>query len=162
MANTASKGPRHQARECALQLLFARETEAMPESVLGDFWDSIEAPDAARSYAEELADTVRTNVATIDKVITRYADNWRLDRMSRVDRNILRLAVSELFYQVDVPVRVTLDEAVELAKAFGGDESGRFVNGILDRVAREEARQITGEPLHSAPAETVPANPNIS
>ena len=159
MSSPTGRGPRHQARECALQLLFARETEAMPETALGEFWLSVEAPEAARAYAEELADTVRTHEAAIDKVVTQYADNWRLDRMSRVDRNVLRLAVAELFHQPDVPVRVTLDEAVELAKAFGGDESGRFVNGILDRIAREETAQITGEPLDLSRTQTTTQNP---
>ncbi|MBI5137690.1 MAG: transcription antitermination factor NusB [Nitrospirae bacterium] len=137
-------GIRRQARESALQLLFAQDRTPLSETALAAFWDVSEAPEPARRYALDLANLVRAHQEELDQVIARYAENWTMDRMSRVDRNLLRLAVCEMFYVDDVPVRVTLDEAVEMAKAFGGEESGRFVNGILDRVAREEAARVTG------------------
>jgi N utilization substance protein B len=132
-------GVRRKARECALQLLFAQERGAMPPEAMDAFWDESAAPDPARDYAEQLVTLVAEHQEAIDAVIARAAENWTLDRMSRVDRNLLRLAVCELFYVPDVPLRVALDEAIEIAKRFGGDDSGRFVNGILDRVAREQA-----------------------
>jgi N utilization substance protein B len=131
-------GVRRKARECALQLLFAQERGAMRPEAVDAFWDESTAPDPAREYAEQLVTLVLEHQDEIDAVIARSAENWTLDRMSRVDRNLLRLAVCELFYVPDVPVRVALDEAIEIAKRFGGDDSGRFVNGILDRVAREQ------------------------
>jgi N utilization substance protein B len=136
-------GVRRKARECALQLLFAQERGALRPEAVAAFWDDAEAPEAARGYAEHLVELVGTHREEIDAVIARYAENWSLDRMSRVDRNLLRIAVCELFYVPDVPVRVALDEAIEIAKRFGGDDSGRFVNGILDRVAREEAERVS-------------------
>jgi len=136
-------GVRRKARECAMQLLFAQERGAMRPEALNAFWDDADAPPLARDYAERLVALVAEHQADIDAVIARYAENWTLDRMSRVDRNLLRIAVCELFYVDDVPVRVALDEAIEIAKRFGGDDSGRFVNGILDRVAREEGDRVT-------------------
>jgi len=137
-------GLRRKARECGLQRLFAEEDGIMSPAVLDAFWDSVEAPEKARDYANQLVGEVGAHRGEIDRVLIRYARNWTVERMSRVDRNLLRLAVAELFYVDDVPMRVTLDEAVEIAKRFGGEESSRFVNGILDRVAREEAGRVTG------------------
>jgi N utilization substance protein B len=135
-------GVRRKARECALQLLFAQERGPMRAEAVTAFWEEAAAPDLARDYAERLVDLVAEHRDAIDAVIARAAENWTLDRMSRVDRNLLRVAVCELFYVPDVPLRVALDEAIEIAKRFGGDDSGRFVNGILDRVAREEADRV--------------------
>jgi len=138
-------GIRRQARETGLQLLFAQEEQQpLSDTMLEEFWDSVEAPEEVRDYALRLTEAVAGNLDDIDQVISSYAQNWTLSRMSRVDRNLLRMAVGELFYIDDVPVRVTLDEAIEVAKAFGGEESSRFVNGILDRIAREESSRVTG------------------
>jgi len=137
-------GVRRKARECALQLLFAQERGTMRPEAVTAFWEEAAAPDPARDYAERLVALVAEHRAEIDAVIAKAAENWTLDRMSRVDRNLLRVAVCELFFVPDVPLRVALDEAIEIAKRFGGDDSGRFVNGILDRVAREEADRVAG------------------
>jgi N utilization substance protein B len=137
-------GLRRQAREAGLQLLFAQEQQPLNEAALAEFWDSVEAPEKVHDYALMLTGAVSENQHDIDQVISRYAANWSLERMSRVDRNLLRLAVAEMFFVDDVPVRVTLDEAIEVAKAFGGEESSRFVNGILDRIAKEESDRVTG------------------
>jgi transcription antitermination protein NusB len=130
-------GVRRKARECALQVLFAQERGPMRASALDAFWDDAGAPTEARRYAERLVHLVTDHRVAIDGAIARAAENWTLERMSRVDRNLLRVAVAELFFVEDVPMRVALDEAIEIAKRFGGEDSGRFVNGILDRVARE-------------------------
>jgi len=137
-------GLRRQAREAGLQLLFAQEQQPLNEDLLEEFWDSVEAPENVRDYTLMLTGVVAKNQDDIDQVIGKYAANWSLGRMSRVDRNLLRLAVAEMFFVDDVPVRVTLDEAIEVAKAFGGEESSRFVNGILDRIAKEESSRVTG------------------
>jgi len=138
-------GLRRQARETGLQLLFAQEEQQpLSEIMLEEFWDSVEAPEAVRDYALLLTGAVAEHRDDLDEVISRYAKNWTLSRMSRVDRNLLRMAVAEMFFINDVPVRVTLDEAIEVAKAFGGEESSRFVNGILDRIARDESDRVTG------------------
>ena len=138
-------GVRRKARECALQVLFAQERGPMRESALAAFWDDAGAPPEARGYAERLVDLVQAHRAGIDAAIARAAENWTLERMGRVDRNLLRVAVAELMYVDDVPVRVALDEAIEIAKRFGGDDSGRFVNGILDRIAREVVPEDSGD-----------------
>lgn len=130
-------GVRRKARECALQVLFAQERGPMRASALAAFWDDAAAPTEARRYAERLVHLVTDHRGAIDGAIARAAENWTLERMSRVDRNLLRVAVAELFFVEDVPMRVALDEAIEIAKRFGGEDSGRFVNGILDRIARD-------------------------
>jgi len=91
----------------------------------------------AMPYAKKLLDGVQGNKEEINKLISRYAENWRLERMSVIDRNILRLAVFELHYQDDVPTSVAINEAVEIAKRFSTDDSGPFINGILDAMAKE-------------------------
>ncbi|MDH5527512.1 MAG: transcription antitermination factor NusB [Nitrospirota bacterium] len=129
-------GLRRKGRELALQMLFAQDRETMRESAIEAFWEAAEAPSDARAFAERMVELVTAHKAELDAAISRSADNWTVDRMSRVDRNLLRLAVCELLY-VDTPVNVALDEAVEIAKRYGGDESSRFVNGVLDRAARD-------------------------
>lgn len=118
----------------------------MGAEAVASFWEAAEAPDGARSYAEKLTALTQEHQADIDKTIATCADNWTVDRMGRVDRNVLRLAVAELFHIDDVPSRVTMDEAVEIAKRFGGEDSSRFVNGVLDRVVREAAERIIEPP----------------
>jgi len=111
------------------------------------FWRSFEDADPeGRAYADECVRGVAEKTPEIDKRITTASTNWRLERMSRVDRNLLRLGTWELMFKPDVPRAVVIDEAVELAKSFGTDESSGFVNGVLDRIAndlgrKDEARQ---------------------
>jgi len=145
-------GVRRKARECALQVLFAQERGPMRPSALTAFWDDAGAPAEARAYAERLVHLVTDHRTAIDGAIARAAENWTLERMSRVDRNLLRVAVAELFFVEDVPMRVALDEAIEIAKRFGGEDSGRFVNGILDRIAREApAKDLAAANADAAP-----------
>lgn len=91
-------------------------------------------PEAHR-FASELVQGVREHLESIDGLIQEHSHNWRLDRMSRIDRNVLRLGIYELKFRADIPRRVTLNEAVELGKAFGTEESSAFINGLLDRIA---------------------------
>jgi N utilization substance protein B len=129
------KNRRH-ARELALQTLYACESGDMGEwnVMLGRIALDSAVTDENRLYARNLVQAAVGNLATIDECLARHAANWELKRMAALDRNVLRLAVAELFYFTEVPFKVVIDEAVELAKTYGTDESGRFVNGILDSI----------------------------
>jgi N utilization substance protein B len=132
-------GARRTARERALQALY--QLEMTPGSIgeaLEAAWAATEEArkeDEAVKFARELVDGVMSHRAEIDRLIEQHSHNWRLDRMSRIDRNVLRLGVFELKYRPDIPKKVSLNEAVELGKNFGTEESSAFVNGLLDRVA---------------------------
>jgi N utilization substance protein B len=135
-------GARTTAREAALQMLFAIEaTETDLELCIGDFWRELPGDAEGRPYADEAVRGVRATLAELDARIVKASKNWRLERMTRVDRNLLRLGAWELVKMPDVPRAVILDEAVELAKRFGTEESGAFVNGVLDRIADDCGRQ---------------------
>jgi len=132
-------GSRRKARAFALQILYAADAaggvdvEAATRA-WGDTFE-IDVDDAGREFARDLARKTIEYLPSVDEIIAGASKNWRLDRMARVDRNILRLAACELKYFLDVPVKVAINEAVELAKRFGTAESPAFVNGILDRIA---------------------------
>jgi N utilization substance protein B len=134
-------GARHAGREAALQMLFQLEASAATsDEVIQLFWRSFEADPEGRDYANQVVRGVAEHAGEIDARITKASENWRLERMSRVDRNVLRLATWELLQRGDVPRAVILDEAVELAKTFGTEDSKAFVNGVLSRVADEAGR----------------------
>jgi N utilization substance protein B len=130
-------GSRSKARECALQALYQLDTAGgSPSDVLAGLWAHFElVDDDTKGFAEALVRGAQREQKTIDELIQRTSTNWKLERMARVDRNILRLAVYEILKRADVPVKVTLNEAVELSKKYGSEESSAFVNGILDRIA---------------------------
>ncbi|MCZ7584713.1 MAG: transcription antitermination factor NusB [Deltaproteobacteria bacterium] len=132
-------GNRHKSREFALQILYASDVSDTPlRQVLPYFWETLTCPAEVRRFADEIALGVEHHRDEIDGAIARFAEHWTIDRMTSVDRNILRMAVFELFYLPDVPESVTINEAVEIGKKFGAEESGAFVNGILDRIAKEK------------------------
>ena len=165
-------GIRHEAREWALQFLFQSEfnrDESVDEG-FKLFWDhqneETSAPPAghpagkddrqrakARMFAEELARGVIEHHKEIDPLIAKYAENWEIDRMGTVDRNAMRIAVFEMLYRDDIPPVVSINEAVELAKAYSSSESGKFVNGILDRIRKGLDRPARGP---NPPAEAEP------
>ncbi len=130
-------GSRTKARECALQALYQLDLSGgdAREALRGVLSHFEEADEETSRFAEQLVRGVQSERPQIDELIQKSSTNWKLDRMARVDRNILRLAVFELLRRPDVPVRVTLNEAVELGKKFGSEESSAFVNGVLDRIA---------------------------
>jgi N utilization substance protein B len=132
---------RTQARECALQILYQYEMnpESMPE-IVKNFWAQQDEtfPEDVRDFAEKLAIGVVERQAEIDRILEKYADNWELPRMAAIDRNVMRAATYELLYLADVPPKVTINEAVNLAKKFSQEESGKFVNGILDKINHTE------------------------
>lgn len=135
-------GARTLARERALQALYQLESgEATPDGALEAAWTSEpESPDRspeADRFARTLVEGVLAHRDEVDGWIEKFSHNWRIDRMSRIDRSVLRLAVFELAHLADVPRKVTLNEAVELGKKFGNTESSGFINGLLDRIAHE-------------------------
>jgi transcription antitermination protein NusB len=130
--------PRHKARELALQVLFQWDIHRGNSGWLEGFWDQHAASPESRTFAQFLVDGVIGNVAEIDALISRYAENWTISRMACIDRNVLRMAVYELLRLPDVPARVTLNEAIDIVRRFGDEQSGAFVNGILDRLLKEE------------------------
>lgn len=133
---------RHRARELALQTLYACEigTTAEWEGVLRHIVEGGSFTDESVHYALDLVKKTMASLRTIDETIAGHAANWELKRMAALDRNILRLAAAELFFCDDVPFKVVIDEAVELAKTYGTDESGRFVNGILDSIHKNREK----------------------
>lgn len=134
-------GARTTAREAAVQMLYALEASGQSiERVIRDYWRETPGDAEGRAYADEVVRGVERERADIDEWITRASENWRLERMTRVDRNVLRLGAYELRYQRDIPRAVILDESVELAKRFGTEESGKFVNGVLERIATDLGR----------------------
>lgn len=130
-------GSRRKGREAALQMLYQMDISGVTaEDAVRTYWSHL---GNASHEGEELANAIVREAGAgrerIDELIREVSHHWRLERMSRVDRNILRLAVVELTAMDDVPRRVTLNEAVELAKRYGSEGSAGFVNGVLDRIA---------------------------
>jgi len=132
-------GTRRQGREWALQLLFQADLNPTPpEEALKYFWMEREKADPQiRKFTEVLFLGAMEHKAEIDATMRRYVKNWSIERMGVVDRNVLRMALHELLHRDDIPPVVTINEAVDLAKFFSNSESGRFVNGILDRVRKD-------------------------
>jgi N utilization substance protein B len=129
---------RRKAREFALQLLFQLDIrkEKPTATLFKRFWTEYEPDDEVRAFTEEIVKGTFKHLRTIDGKILASAKNWSLDRMASVDRNVLRMAAYEILHRIDIPLSVTINEAIELAKKYGTDDSGAFVNGILDNVAR--------------------------
>jgi N utilization substance protein B len=98
------------------------------------FCEHFGGSEESRGFAKELLDGILAHLDEIDSLISQFSEHWRLDRMSRVDRNILRLAIYELLRRPEIPAKVSINEAVELGKKFGTEDSGAFINGILDRI----------------------------
>jgi N utilization substance protein B len=122
-------------------MLFALDTTGNEAAqTIFDYWRETPGDPEGKSYANELVQGVMSVIGELDRRITGASANWRVDRMTRVDRNVLRLGVYELTHRLDIPRAVALDEAVELAKRYGAEDSGAFVNGVLDQVADDCGR----------------------
>jgi transcription antitermination protein NusB len=130
---------RTKARERALQALYQIDVAATGlDEALSRFWKSFEPVEKeVRDLAEQLVRGVAEHRRDLDEAIEAVSTHWRLDRMAKVDRNVLRLAAYELIHRPDVPVRVVINEAIELGKKYGSESSGAFVNGVLDKVAQQ-------------------------
>jgi transcription antitermination protein NusB len=133
-------GRRHQARELALKVLFELESDSRDAAEALRYRAEEEAadPDVIR-FATRLVAGVEENRERLDELITGATRNWRLDQMAKVDRIILRIAAYEIAIAGDVPVRAAINESIELAKTFSGEEAGKFVNGVLGKIASESA-----------------------
>lgn len=141
-----ASGVRHQARTLALQILFEIDLTAHPpDEVLRRYTEDLELPEQLRHYIERLVAGVRAGQPGIDEAIAAAAPAFPVGQLPAVDRNILRLASYELRGEPDVPVKAVINEAVELAKHFGGDNSRRFVNGVLGTLARQLRPRGTSE-----------------
>jgi N utilization substance protein B len=133
-------GKRHRARAVALTLLYQFEIRPEdPAAALAAYCAEHPLPEATRAYAAALVRGVLAERAAIDQAIAARAEHWALSRIALVDLNILRIGAYELLFCPDVPLKVAIDEAIELAKAYGGEDSGRFVNAILDKLKDRRA-----------------------
>jgi N utilization substance protein B len=131
-------GLRRKGRETALQILYQMDLSETPaEHAIVLFWANLAATREGEEFANVLVAGFGADHEMVDEKIRAVSQHWRLERMARVDRNILRLATYELLRMPDVPARVTLNEAIELAKKYGNEGSAAFVNGLLDRIATE-------------------------
>ncbi len=128
------------SREHALKMLYQFDIVQRPlESVLESYWKSEEVKDdEVITYADLLFRGIGARIKEIDDKISEYATNWQLKRMAIIDRNVMRLGLFELKYTKDIPPKVAINEAVELAKKYGDMESSKFVNGILDKIHKKE------------------------
>ena len=128
-------GKRRRARELAIQVLFHLEFNPGDQDDSFDLvCEHFSPPNDIRSFSRELFRGIYGKKEELDRLIRESSRHWRLERMSYVDRNILRLAIFEILYMEDIPPKVSIDEAVELGKKYGTEESGAFINGILDHI----------------------------
>jgi transcription antitermination protein NusB len=126
---------RRKAREIALQVLYQLDIDrGNTGEVLRLYWENFQPSEKTREFCQRLVEGVQENRGEIDQILEKTSDHWALKRMAAVDRSILRLAAFELLYCPDIPFKVTLNEAIELAKKFSTDESSAFINGLLDKV----------------------------
>ena len=124
---------RRKAREVALQVLYQLDVLKIDvKEAVELFWNNFDAPDEVRTFSSLLIEGTWLNIDEIDSLISSSSENWSISRMSKVDKNILRMAVYELLYCHDIPPKVTLNEAIDLGKVYGSENSGSFINGILD------------------------------
>jgi len=146
---------RHEARLMAVQFLFQVDFNGgeLPEA-LAEFWSGRKAGPRIRAFMEELVHGVLENKAALDEQVMRYAANWDISRMGAVDRNVMRVALYEMLYREDIPPVVSINEAVDIAKELSSEESGKFVNGILDRARKDMTRPARA----ATPAKTASDN----
>jgi len=129
-------GTRRAARELALQALYQLDVAGAGDTGVALFWSHLDAEPEVEVFARELVDGVAAHGERIDALIAASAEHWRLPRLSRVDLSLLRLATFELLARADIPASVTIDEAIEIARRFGSEDSPAFVNGVLDHIAQ--------------------------
>jgi N utilization substance protein B len=134
-------GMRRRSRELAMQALFFMDVNRnISDEMVKRFCDSFNPPDNERPFFLELVNGVISTISQLDAIIERFSKNWRMSRMSPVDRNIMRIAVYEIIFCHDIPSKVSINEAIDIGKKFGTEESGAFINGIIDsiRIANEK------------------------
>jgi N utilization substance protein B len=133
---------RRKAREYALQILFQADfkEKKINNKDLEEFWSDKKESSNVKEFTEEIVRGTLNRLDEIDAIIEKVAENWLLKRMAAVDRNILRFAAYEILYKKDIPSAVTINEAIEIAKKFSSTESAPFINGVLDRLAKESRK----------------------
>ena len=133
---------RTMARESALKILYAIDiTKDAPDKCINNFWLSQDkTAQEVRNYADDIVLGVCNNRARIDELISECATNWELGRMAVIDRNILRLGAYELIFMDEIPPKVAINEAIDIAKRYGDKDSGKFVNGVLDKINKDKRR----------------------
>lgn len=135
-------GQRRRAREHALQGLYMYEVGKTPVKSITQFeWIDGGIPDEVKDFASLLVEGTVTNLEKIDSLIRDYSRNWKPERLTVIDKSILRLAIFEMMFMTDIPSVVTINESIELGKTFGGENSGQFINGILDAVKKHELNE---------------------
>ena len=131
------------SREIALKILYA--SDVSNESITArseDFWSNEEEVDGnVKEFADLIISGVEGHLSELDEVISKYASNWTIERMATIDRNVLRMATFELLFSDDVPPKVAINEAIDIAKKFGDKDSGKFVNGVLDKIKKTEEKK---------------------
>jgi N utilization substance protein B len=134
--------PRKKSREFALQVLYQLNiTKQDVGTALTQFRENFISDGKADDFIQRLVQGVLEHCPELDRLIEQYSENWRLDRINLVDRNILRMALFELLYCEEIPPKVTINEAIDLGKRFGSEDSGSFINGILDCIQHEVIRK---------------------
>jgi N utilization substance protein B len=132
-------GQRRKAREAVLECLYEYEIrgDATIDEIFPYARERHELDDDGAGFAMALLKKTIDNIRELDSIISKHVDNWDLQRLAMIDKNVLRLGLSELHYFPDIPKKVSIDEAIELAKAYGSADSGRFVNGVLDALSKD-------------------------
>jgi len=139
-------GSRRKAREIALQVIYLVDIAKMhPQKAFTGVKMGHKLDKNTLEFAKSLFDGIGSNRNKLDDLIKKYAENWDIDRMAALDRNILRMGAYEFLYEIDTPVSVIIDEAVEIAKMFSTEESGKFVNGILDKIKLERKESTSSQ-----------------
>ena len=140
-------GQRRKSREIALQMLYQMEMTGQPPNLVIDLYYELESGDddkspdpAVRPFGEQLVNGVYAHRDELDRMIVAASENWRIERMSIIDRNVLRIALYEMLHCIEIPPKVSINEAIDLGKTFGSPDSGAFINGILDHLLPEVNR----------------------
>ncbi len=140
---------RHLARTIAMQTLFAWDFNNKPKDlslIISQTFKQFAPSFNDHGFAKKIVSGVRENLPAIDKYITKYAIEWPLEQITIVDRNTLRIGVYELVFDAEIPAKVAINEAIEIAKNFGGESSGKFVNGVLGAIYKDIGEKITAAP----------------
>jgi transcription antitermination protein NusB len=148
---------RHLARTIAMQSLFEWDYKgqrtASIDGIIKYGFDSFAPGHSDPGFSEKLVKGVLKNIKTIDKIITKYAPEWPIEQITTVDRNILRIGIFELKFDLDIPSKVAINEAIEIAKTFGGESSGKFVNGVLGSIYKDLGEVLKTEDKERSPKE---------
>ena len=131
-------GKRRKSREGTLQILFQLEfDDSIPDDIVNQFWEGKKASREIKDYSRYLIRGITSHQDSIDRIIQSASEHWRLSRMAVVDRNILRMAVFELFYEEGIAPAIVINEAIEIAKKFSSEQAAQFINGILDALRKQ-------------------------